>query len=501
DKRVTQRQRKQRVNVTLLQYSDGEVTESDPILNAESLLRTAETVKASNIKASFNLFVVEDLSSEVIETLGSTFGIDPRFFRAHIIDYAWNNVRDRWREPPILDLDARKRDWFQLRLIRSRYFSNQEEFGNAKKEIDQWNVFRRMDADNNEIFWDKDVRTQPKRVVNGTVGHIRSRITFWRQASFGVVLLDPTLRAGYPLWRGYASWYPFPQFPSHRELREDLSPIPPSLRRPKPGEANDRPEDLQGSLFNDFIFWAQHTPVSQSSGESSPCTPCRKPLEVMLRLVCAEWLTFTDYINTRLNQIDWGIGNPGFFPDSDSREQSLQKLHFWRRWTSQSVDIFRRNMRQIENFQKQRQSSVIKSPFKEDFDSILSYLNGAEQRVTNLGAVVNSAIGLEDARNTSKLTVLASAFVPPSLLAAILSMNTEPLSGIYDALFWWAVLSVAGILTLFGSYYVATRGRSGQWKGQVRQMAHDGGLRWNAVDNQIRELAKRRKKADRPGAA
>ena len=310
--------------------------------------------------------------------------------------------------------------------------------------------------------------------------------------------MDPTLRVGYPLWRGYASWHAFPDFPSDRGLRKDLSQIPPSLRRPKPGEANDRLEDPRASLFNDFIFWAQHTPVCQSSDEFSPCREAR---EVMLRLVCAEWLIFTDYINTRLNQIDWGIGNPGFFPDSDSREQSLQKLHFWRRWTSQSVDIFRRNIRQIENFERQKKNSEMDWPFKEDFESILSYLNSAEQRVTNLGAVVNSAIGLEDARNTSKLTALASAFVPPSLLAAILSMNTEPLSGIYDALFWWAVLSVAGILTLFGLYYVTTRGRLGQWKGQVRQMAHDGRLRCVAVDNHIREPAKRRKEADRPGAA
>lgn len=308
-----------------------------------------------------------------------------------------------------------------------------------------------------------------------------------------MILLDPTLGAGYPLWRGYASWYAFPDFPSDRGLRKDLSHIPPSLRRPKTGETNHQ----HAGLFDDFIFWAQHTPVSQSSSEFSPS---RKPLEAMLRLVCAEWLIFTNYINTRLNQIDWGIGNPGFFPDSDSRERSLQKLHFWRRWTSQSVDIFRRNIRQIENFEKQKHNSEKALPFREDLESILLYLISAEQRVTNLGAVVNSVIGLEDARNTSKLTVLASAFVPPSLLAAILSMNTEPLSGIFDALYWWAVLSVS-ILTLFGLYYVTTRGRLGQWKGQVRQMAHDGGLRWVAVDNQRRELAKRQKKADRPGTA
>lgn len=38
------------------------------------------------------LFVVEDLSREVIETLGSQFDIDPSFFREHIVDYVWYNI-------------------------------------------------------------------------------------------------------------------------------------------------------------------------------------------------------------------------------------------------------------------------------------------------------------------------------------------------------------------------------------------------------------------------
>lgn len=40
------------------------------------------------------LFVVEDLSRNVIEALGNHFKIDPSFFREHIVDYAWYNTSE-----------------------------------------------------------------------------------------------------------------------------------------------------------------------------------------------------------------------------------------------------------------------------------------------------------------------------------------------------------------------------------------------------------------------
>lgn len=46
--------------------------------------------KDSSIK--FRLWVVEDLSREVIEALGSHYDVDPSFFREHIVDYIWYNI-------------------------------------------------------------------------------------------------------------------------------------------------------------------------------------------------------------------------------------------------------------------------------------------------------------------------------------------------------------------------------------------------------------------------
>lgn len=40
------------------------------------------------------LFVVEDLSREVIEALGEHFDVDPSFFQAHLVDFSsWRTLR------------------------------------------------------------------------------------------------------------------------------------------------------------------------------------------------------------------------------------------------------------------------------------------------------------------------------------------------------------------------------------------------------------------------
>ncbi|SPJ91523.1 uncharacterized protein FTOL_13538 [Fusarium torulosum] len=152
-----------------------------------------------------SLFVVEDLTRDVIETLGAGLAIDPRFFRAHIADYVWNNIRDPWREYPLLDIVARQQDWFQLRLVRTRYFPNEKDLHAGQDEVERFNIMRRMDADGNQIFWDKDTEIpnqdraeskasendsnespsprkpelSPEKPVDAKVGHIRSRATFW----------------------------------------------------------------------------------------------------------------------------------------------------------------------------------------------------------------------------------------------------------------------------------------------------------------------------------
>lgn len=197
------------MNVALLEYkSEGKPSveryqfdELHPHSALAGLEEAVSRVKDNSISRKdikLSLFVVEDLSRDIIETLGAGLDIDPRFFRTQLIDYVWNNVRDPWREPPMLDVMSRQQNWFQMRLVRSRYFPNHQELSDAQDAVDRFNVMRRMDGDDNQAFWDKDpamgkdgTKNKASKAANGSssqlgeapvdakVGHIRSRATFW----------------------------------------------------------------------------------------------------------------------------------------------------------------------------------------------------------------------------------------------------------------------------------------------------------------------------------
>ena len=163
--------RVKKTKVCVLDYYTNEVIPHH-INSAEQLSQKLSEENIDNIK--FRLYVVEDLSRDVIETLGYKLGIDPGFFRAHIVDYAWYNVLDRWRDPPYLDVVGRRQNWVQVRYVTARYFDTTQEFKDAVNDAKKFNVLRRPDDDlSNKAWWDKR---------GAIVGVTRSRATFWLQS-------------------------------------------------------------------------------------------------------------------------------------------------------------------------------------------------------------------------------------------------------------------------------------------------------------------------------
>lgn len=174
--RLEQKKRWGRTNICVLEYpqTKGPVRErritatQGGYLNTEDLRR--ELHRDVSEDASFRLYVVEDLSRNVVEALGSEFGIDPDFFRAHIVDYSWYNVRDRWREAQPLERLRGRRSWFQLRYVTTRYFERRDQFEEAERETKDFNILRRLDDDKSKGWWDS------KEAV---VALMRARATFW----------------------------------------------------------------------------------------------------------------------------------------------------------------------------------------------------------------------------------------------------------------------------------------------------------------------------------
>jgi hypothetical protein len=173
DKETERDERAKRTKVTRLDYlSTGEVVPQK--YKTPEGLRTAlerEAQENDSDKRQLRLFIVEDLSREVIELLGAHLDIEPAFFREHIVDYAWYNTRDRWVDPPNLNLVARRNRWVPLRFVTARYFKEEASFQRAVKEAERFNVFRRPDDDqNNKSMWDKK---------GAIIGITRTRASFW----------------------------------------------------------------------------------------------------------------------------------------------------------------------------------------------------------------------------------------------------------------------------------------------------------------------------------
>ncbi len=156
-----------------LDYYNGNQAEKKTFDSSEAL-KPDFGPTARNRDLQFRLYVVEDLSRDVIEVLGSGLNIEPSLFRAHIADYAWYNVRDRWRDPPTLDDVARQQNWVQVRYVTARYFETRQDFDSALDEAERFNILRRPDDDiSNKSWWDEK---------NAIVGLTRSRATFWLQS-------------------------------------------------------------------------------------------------------------------------------------------------------------------------------------------------------------------------------------------------------------------------------------------------------------------------------
>jgi len=93
------------------------------------------------------LFIVEDLSRDVIEALGSTYDIDPLFFRSHINDYLWYNTQDPWAELGELPSISQSRRFWNFRYMRPRYFQDQAQLELAIEQMGAFNVLRRLEQD------------------------------------------------------------------------------------------------------------------------------------------------------------------------------------------------------------------------------------------------------------------------------------------------------------------------------------------------------------------
>jgi len=168
-------ERLNRVNISVVEY--GDQMSSRDLRTPDELDEFLEGLVVNNEAQKHRLLVVQDLSTRMIEKLGSTFDIEPGFFRTHIGDYVWLNTRDPQAEIPDLEAFSIKSNYFNSQYVSPRYFENQDQLNAAKSQTESFNVLRRVDHDGRFKIWSD--------MPGSDVGLVRSKISLWVRPNRG----------------------------------------------------------------------------------------------------------------------------------------------------------------------------------------------------------------------------------------------------------------------------------------------------------------------------
>ncbi|KAL6714811.1 hypothetical protein ACLMJK_007071 [Lecanora helva] len=415
-----------RIKATILSFDNLQDIEKKDCNSLESLSR-ALTHSDHPTKPN-RLIVCEDISSGLIELLGSSFDIDPHFFRGHLEDHTWFNTKDPWVELPELDSTLKDRSFCNLRYVQARYFESDLYIQNAKAKIASFNVMRRLDLEGSalsgiEKWWDGK---------GGKVGLIRHKASLWiRQDKATNAWLDPTLTEGRLLWNGYGR---LDKPPGMQEIRQSmLSPVT--------------------SFFEAFISQALEIVSSHTSPNKSGPELITAPL---YSLILGEWLLALEYTFTGLFQIEWAIDASRMHEQQDPSRQRqphtlddcLQRLHKWQRrlpffvsWI-QSTTVNLEGLYQVAREEPQMQSPLslhsdlasdrLWRKYVADFRNLHSRFSGLASRgdkilniATAITAVQESQRTMEQSQSLSRVTYLAFVFIPLSFVSSFLSMNSD----------------------------------------------------------------------------
>ncbi len=106
-----------RLDVAILDFDEIEGTHHESFTTPHALSAFLDGPRPPDSNISARFIIIEDLSSALIEMLGSRFDIGPSFFRGQIGDYAWYNTRDPWVETPRLQTRIESQSFTHFRYI------------------------------------------------------------------------------------------------------------------------------------------------------------------------------------------------------------------------------------------------------------------------------------------------------------------------------------------------------------------------------------------------
>lgn len=222
------------------------------------------------------------------------------------------------------------------------------------------------------------------------------------------------------------------------------------------------------STFEDVIHYTSMlTPEEITSIPKDP----RLLFKKAIMIVCAEWLTFIKYANTRLTQLEWEIENPDLQGSTGGLQITINKLHTWRRRFPISRTLVTEVLEKVikrEDFASNQGNRLC--DLQRDFEILLYEVEALQIRADRIMAVVTTVMSIDESkkafeqnRSLARLTWLAITFAPLSFMSGLFSMTSD-LSMLVTTfrVFFAVALPLTATVLLLTRY--ADYGRQMRWR-------------------------------------
>lgn len=384
------------------------------------------------------ILLIEDISSQTIEELGSFFDIEPLFFASYI-HQTWRKTSTH--SPTTCSLPSRDRKQGFLPLQYHRIVTFQQSETKLRSLTRNCNHKRKVVI--LPIMAGEQV---------GLIQHCCSTLLMnrpgqeWIGMSFrldgkalpnvyiGIVLLDPPISNNYVPSKRHSPLPPnLESFPLLGGC-EDFSPIPiAQLQTQAPWIVSNR------SMLDELVHhWTHQTPPMFSA--SSPTLQALSYYP--LRIVAAEWVNYVFVLGMSLREYELSTTLIGdLTAELEKLNITLRILQGWRRRILSTQGKMRRTIRFVKNHRHPGKPSEDWDALEEDYEFLHTEVTEHGERleamvplVTSAAALIESRRSLYETANVTRLTILALVFVPLSYIASIFSMADD--FGPGGARFW-----------------------------------------------------------------
>ncbi|CRG91620.1 Cytoplasmic dynein 2 heavy chain 1 [Talaromyces islandicus] len=420
--------------IDFIENEDGSKGCQNRFLHADDIKFAISSVdQPTNLKG--RILIVEDVSRELMEFLGSSLAIDPFFLASHV----YTPYREiSMQTPNLATLPSRNRHqrYFNTHYHRTLELPERCDYLRQLHTVRAMNISRKL-----------AVLPPTHGTSIGLAQHALSIHLFTQEEHGGhwlcLMLVDSSIPNGLLSLdsRDKTAKERWARFNLRTKLF--LSGYEDFLDPPEVYTASAdawEPPSRLGMLEDLTYYWSRKWPADFDSTNPTLLSLCFYPLKI----IAAEWMNVLAVMNYHIKRYEYSIeGQKTIAQDLDRLNTDLNSLQRWKRRNLSS----QQKIRAIRSFVDSHVASHVAGGLTttieqgysmnpcclvDDFAYLTTSLTQYSERLESMLPVVMSLVQISDTRrslaeaaNISRLTYLAFVFVPLSFTSSLFSMNAD----------------------------------------------------------------------------